>query len=309
MSPTTPAPSGDSDAPARFLREASRRALDMAILALPGRAEAQAAVAQTIRTFAQRHPGHPVSEWRVLFWSLLIARLDTHEHPHIAAPRLPGSFERLPDTQALDLLHQALRALPHGQRQLFLLRVREDFDLGTLARITAHAESAVCTQLALALRNLRTMLQGDAPPCTSHETRNDGAWLLRCRALLDTAAHPPEHTPPRPRDKATAVPTSPVRQPRAAARSRRWLIGLGVLAIGAGAAVALLPLLSPSDIPAEPPPAVVAAPTPLPPPRIAPSEDTPLAAPDFDLLLDAEDEALLDALEFHAWLAEEGLPR
>ena len=304
----------DLRAPDRFLRNVERRALQMADLALPRRAAALDAVEAAMRGFAARYDAHPEADWPSLFWSLLDGGLDDRRRaagadgPRTAVPdpTSSGPFMHLPDGAATTVLGAALRTLPAGQRQAFLLRVREDFDVAASARVLRLAESALRTQLAHALRNLRTWLRTHPVPAAGSDSHQDGAWILRCRALLDGAARDLDEATlahlRRTRQAALAPATAP------APGGGRWLIRAGGFAIVAGAALALSRLLPPLDglqPPAAPPPIETPVPAPLPPPRIAPSEDTPLAAPDFDLLLDADDETLLEELEFYAWLAAE----
>lgn len=315
----------DVRAPDRFLRDVEPRALQMAELALTRRAAALEAVEGTMRAFATRHDTHAEGDWPLLFWSLLDGDLDKRlrvlrprwrtwfarrvqdadaDDPRAALPdpASPGPFMQLPDAKAMTALEGALRALPMRQRQAFLLRVREELDVAGSARVLHLSESVVRTQLFRALRNLRTRLRTHAASPAGQDSRHDGAWILRCRALLDDAA--------RDLDAATLARLTLARQAALAApapRRGRWLVRAGGLAIVAGAALVLSRLLPPLDVPPPPaaPPPIETDTPPPPPPRIAPSEDTPLAAPDFDLLLDADDETLLEDLAFYAWLAAE----
>lgn len=306
----------DPQAPDRFLCGVERRALQMAELALGRRAAALDAVEDAMRRFAIRFDARAGSTWAALFWSLLDSSLGAPRRM-APVPTPPGPFMQLREDEAIAALGAALRALPQRQRQAFLLRVREDFDAATSARVLRLSESELRVQLVHALRELRTRLRMQPQAMSGTDSHHDGAWILRSRALLDGAA--------RDLDGATLTRLAMARQvaltlsPAAVStvRGGRWLVRAGGLAIVAGVALALSRLLPPMDSPtptstsvpswpAPEPPAPIALPQP--PPRIAPSEDTPLAAPDFDLLLDADDETLLEDLAFYAWLAAEERP-
>lgn len=303
----------------RFLRDVERRALQMAELAGVPRAAALDAVEDTMRVFVARHDARAASDWPVLFWSLLDSALarrdpapasrgaasgkaaDTHGPPAAAS----DLFAHLPDVQATTALSAALRMLPAHQRQAFLLRVREDFGVAASARVLRLSEAEVRTRLFHALRSLRTALRTQPVSAAGNEAHQDGAWVLRCRALLDAAARDLDGTTLARLERARQAALAPA--PLPTPRGGSWLVRVGGLAIAAGLALALSRLLSSPAAPPVPetPPSPPPPPVSLPPPRIAPSEDTPLAAPDFDLLFDAEDEILLDELEFYARLAVE----
>ena len=293
----------DLRAPDRFLCEVERRALQMADLALGRRAAALDAVESAMRSFAGRFHAHAESTWPALFWNLLDGRLGT---PRAVAsiPAPPGPFMQLSDGDATAALQAVLRTLTACQRQAFLLRVREDLDAATSARVLGVSESGLRQQLGQALRDLRTRLRTQPPTASGTDAHRDGAWILRSRDLLDRAA--------RDLDGATLTRLAMARQVALTLapavpppRGSRWLIRAGGLAIVAGVALALPRLLPTMHSATAPSPAVHPPAPPAIAPRIAPSEDTPLAAPDFDLLLDGDDEALLEDLAFYAWLAEE----
>ena len=79
----------------------------------------------------------------------------------------------------------------------------------------------------------------------------------------------------------------------------RTVIGIGAAVLTVAALVLALrpwPDASPSRPSVDTPPPV----------QLAPAEDTPLAAPDFDLLVDGDDAAMLEDLAFYAWLDDSG---
>jgi hypothetical protein len=127
------------------------------------------------------------------------------------------------------------------------------------------------------------------------------AWVLRARRLLDESAQQ--------LDAATLSRLNRARQAaleqRAPRRRVDLLRTLGLGAVTAGLALVLWRGGSLPELPAEP-----AGGTVLPALTATPPVDrgaVPVAAPDFDLLVDPESYAVIEDLEFYAWLqAEEG---
>lgn len=332
MPPVSFAASIDLRASERFLCATERRAWQMAMLATSDSDAAMRVVEDTFHDFAARRDPQGDSDWAVLFWRLLDARLAARQRalrprwrlgsgPHVKtadAGKLPdgntdpaprGAFMDASDRDALNALTTALQALPMPARHAFLLRVRENLDVPATASILRLPDTAVRTHLFHALQQLRSRLRLPPHGPGGQSTPADGAWILRCRALLDRAAHDLDDATLSRLNLARHAVLAPAAMPAPARSSgNRWLVGAGGLAIVAGVALALTRLLPVTDPMPTPVSAPDETPAPAPPPRIAPSEDTPLAAPDFDLLLDVYDEALLDDLEFHAWLAADALP-
>lgn len=129
---------------------------------------------------------------------------------------------------------------------------------------------------------------GGAPAEGAHD------WVLRSRALLERSAQD--------LDGATLSRLTRARQAaldslEPAPRGRGLLRWVGVAAVTAGLALVMWRGLLPG-VPVSPPPVQPlvqeAAPQALLPP--------PVATPDFELLADAERYALLEELEFYAWL-------
>lgn len=127
------------------------------------------------------------------------------------------------------------------------------------------------------------------------------AWVLRARRLLDESTQQ--------FDAATLSRLNRARQaalePHAPRRGMDLLRALGLGAVTAGLALVLWRGGSLPERPADPavgavPPALTATPA-------AERSAVPVAAPDFDLLVDPESYAVIEDLEFYAWLqAEEG---
>jgi RNA polymerase sigma-70 factor, ECF subfamily len=170
----------------QFLRNVERRALRMAELATANRDEALDLVQDAMFGFVRHYAAKPTGEWTPLFYRVLDSRLnDWHrrrqvrsrwlsvftrdpeddESDEIAqAPDLndPGPLLRLAGGEAARDLDAALVRLPLRQRQAFLLRVWEGFDVATTARTMGCSEGSVKTHLSRALTALRRALEDHA---------------------------------------------------------------------------------------------------------------------------------------------------
>ncbi|MEZ5456973.1 MAG: RNA polymerase sigma factor [Lysobacteraceae bacterium] len=166
-----------------FLRQVERRALRMAELACGQREDALDIVQDAMLSFARRYAGHPQEEWPPLFHRVLDNRiLDHHRRQtvrgrwmswlsprgeddesdpiaQVADAQEPGPLRRMADEAMLDTLQTALRALPHRQRQCFLLRIWEGLDVADTARAMDCSEGSVKTHLSRALARLREPLE------------------------------------------------------------------------------------------------------------------------------------------------------
>jgi RNA polymerase sigma-70 factor (ECF subfamily) len=166
----------------RFLRTVERRALRMAEFAAGSREEALDLVQDAMFGFVRHYAGKPEAEWTPLFYRVLDSRLNdwhrrrqvrtrwidalplaaTDEAPdplaQVADADDPGPLLRLAGSQAAVALDAALTALPLRQRQAFLLRVWEGFDVATTAATMRCSEGSVKTHLSRALVALRRAL-------------------------------------------------------------------------------------------------------------------------------------------------------
>jgi RNA polymerase sigma-70 factor (ECF subfamily) len=166
-----------------FLKSVERRALRMAELATANRDEALDLVQDAMFGFVRHYAAKPAAEWTPLFYRVLDSRLnDWHrrrqvrsrwlavftrdpeddESDEIAqAPDLndPGPLLRLAGGEAARDLDSALTRLPLRQRQAFLLRVWEGFDVAATAKSMRCSEGSVKTHLSRALTALRRALE------------------------------------------------------------------------------------------------------------------------------------------------------
>jgi RNA polymerase sigma-70 factor (ECF subfamily) len=169
----------------QFLKSVERRALRMAELATGNRDEALDLVQDAMFGFARHYAGKPAADWAPLFYRVLDSRLndwhrrrsvrsrwlavwtrnDDDEHDEIAqAPDTndPGPLLRLAGSEAAQALDAALGKLPLRQRQAFLLRVWEGFDVAATASTMRCSEGSVKTHLSRALAALRRELEDHA---------------------------------------------------------------------------------------------------------------------------------------------------
>lgn len=167
----------------RFLQSLERRALRMAELATGQREEALDLVQDAMFGFVRHYAGKPHAEWAPLFYRVLDNRInDWHRRrqvrlrwtdaaaarapenqsdrlAQVADPADPGPLLRLAGTESAKALEAALRALPLRQRQAFLLRVWEGFDVAATAAAMRCSEGSVKTHLSRALQALRRGLE------------------------------------------------------------------------------------------------------------------------------------------------------
>lgn len=169
----------------RFLQAVERRALRMAELATGNRDEALDLVQDAMFGFVRHYADKPEGEWMPLFHRVLDNRFnDWHRRRQVRSRWIdaflpvaadepdplaqvadrddPGPLLRLAGTQAAAALDAALAALPPRQRQAFLLRVWEGFDVAATAAVMRCSEGSVKTHLSRALNALRRSLEAHA---------------------------------------------------------------------------------------------------------------------------------------------------
>ena len=168
----------------QFLRGVERRALRMAELACGNRDDALDLVQDAMCGFVKNYASKPESDWAPLFHRVLDSRLnDFHRRRTVRSRWLavfdrkrddedaldpieqaqdlqdPGPLMRLAGSEAGKALDAALKTLPLRQRQAFLLRMWEGFDVATTAQVMHCSEGSVKTHLSRALAALRRALE------------------------------------------------------------------------------------------------------------------------------------------------------
>ncbi len=165
-----------------FLETMSARAFRFAEIGLRHREDALDAVQDAmIRMMAYRD--RPSVEWTPLFWSILRSRIvdiqrrglfrmrwlmapsakavddDAIDWIEQAPDDAPGPSRLYDNREAYRSVASALRALPARQREAFTLRVLEDCDVATTARIMGCSEGSVKTHLSRARDSLQKQLE------------------------------------------------------------------------------------------------------------------------------------------------------
>ena len=167
----------------QFLAEVERRALRIAEIGVRDRDEAldlvQDAMIKLARNYAKRDP----SEWTPLFYRILQngvrdwhrrqavrnrvmvwfgrTRHDDNDYDVVqAAPDPAGRTpdENLQNTEAMQGLEEAVRALPTRQREAFMLRTFEGLDVKGTAVAMGCSEGSVKTHYSRAVHSLRESL-------------------------------------------------------------------------------------------------------------------------------------------------------
>nr|WP_328796942.1 RNA polymerase sigma factor [Luteimonas deserti] len=171
--PGRPAPPATLEA---FLGSVQRRAFRFAELGLHHRDDALDAV-QDAMTRMLGYRDRPPAEWTPLFWTVLRSRIiDVQRRRTFRLSWL--SETRAPDGDAIDwaddgpdparehdgreawqMLGDAVRGLPRRQREAFTLRVLEEFDVETTARIMGCSAGSVKTHLFRAREALQLQLE------------------------------------------------------------------------------------------------------------------------------------------------------
>lgn len=161
-----------------FLRGIDARAFRFAELGLRHREDALDAVQDAMmKMLAYRD--RPAEEWTPLFWSILRRRIiDMQRRARFRLRWLSPAGDDPRGEEAIDWadpgagpaqaherreayarLVEALRALPARQREAFTLRVLEDLDVATTARVMGCSEGSVKTHLSRARQALLTQME------------------------------------------------------------------------------------------------------------------------------------------------------
>ncbi len=173
--PGDPAPTAPETLEA-FLGSVERRAFRFAELGLRHRDDALDAVQDSmIKMLGYRD--RPATEWTPLFWTVLRSRIiDVQRRRKFRLSWLgdtttsdgedidwtdtgPDPSRHHDGREAWSRIADALRALPRRQREAFTLRVLEEFDVETTARIMGCSAGSVKTHLFRAREALQTQLE------------------------------------------------------------------------------------------------------------------------------------------------------
>ncbi len=159
-----------------FFASVRGRAFRFAELGLRSRDDALDVV-QDAMTRMLGYADRPENEWTALFWTILRSRIiDTQRRRTFRLGWMTSADEREgesldwadsgPDPsrahdgrEAWKRLSQALRELPRRQREAFTLRVLEEMDVATTAKVMGCSEGSVKTHLSRARGALQKQLE------------------------------------------------------------------------------------------------------------------------------------------------------
>ena len=171
----SPACAGEAATLEGFLAGIAARAYRFAESGLRDREDARDAV-QDAMTKMLAYRDRPAAEWTPLFWSVLRSRivdarrrgllrlrwLSPQDHGDGStdwADPVGDPSRRQEGQQAWGRILDALRGLPRRQREAFTLRVFEELDVATTARVMGCSEGAVKTHLSRAREALQQQLE------------------------------------------------------------------------------------------------------------------------------------------------------
>jgi len=176
-----------SQAMDQFLAQVERRAYRMAYIAVGRREDALDMVQEAMTRLVQHYRDRQASEWGPLFHRILQSIIrdgyrrskvrnrvmqwlsssdeDEHDDPvtHFADTAIRTPEQALQSERAVEVLDEALRALPLRQQQVFLLRQWEGLDVAATAQAMQISEGSVKTHYSRAVQGLREKLEGHWP--------------------------------------------------------------------------------------------------------------------------------------------------
>ena len=166
---------------AEFYREVERRAFRMAEIETRNASDAIDLVQDAMEALMQKYVRKPREEWRPLFYRILQNKIKDWQRKSIVRQRLhvarsndesetdvidkqAESSMKGPDQQyvqdvSMQRLQVALNRRSSRQRQTFLLRIWEGFDVAETARIMGCSAGSVKTHLSRAMGVLQEILQ------------------------------------------------------------------------------------------------------------------------------------------------------
>jgi RNA polymerase sigma-70 factor (ECF subfamily) len=171
----SPASAGGAPTLDEFLSAIAARAFRFAETGLRHREDARDAV-QDAMTKMLAYRDHPAAEWTPLFWSVLRSRIVDAQRRGVLRLRWLSPHPDAQDTvewadtgadparrqegqEAWGRIVTGLRRLPRRQREAFSLRIFEDLDVATTARVMGCSEGAVKTHLSRAREALQKYLE------------------------------------------------------------------------------------------------------------------------------------------------------
>ena len=169
------------EALAEFYRAIERRAYRMAEIETRNASDAIDLVQDAMEALMQKYVRKPPEEWRPLFYRILqnkikdwrrksfvrqrfhVMRSSDESEAEIVETQIESSTispeQQYAQDMSLDRLQSALNRLSSRQRQTFLLRVWEGFDVAETARIMGCSTGSVKTHLSRAMGVLQDILQ------------------------------------------------------------------------------------------------------------------------------------------------------
>ncbi len=168
----------------RFLKDVERRALRMATLAVGNVDDALELVQDSMLGFVKSYADKAEDDWSPLFWRVLDSRIQDHHRrqsvrrrwrvflkssegdegaddplAEVADQVTRSPSEELSGAQASHAIEASLRALPDRQRQAFLLRIWEGFDVAATAQVMGCSQGSVKTHLFRAMDAMKRRLE------------------------------------------------------------------------------------------------------------------------------------------------------
>lgn len=164
-----------------FLKQVEASAFRIAMVSVRDRDEALDIVQDAMMRLATRYAGRPADEWRPLFFRILKNRIRDWGRRRAVSRRIMSFFpgqegeagdpvaaapgpacddpgERAEGAEAMAALEAALRALSARQREVFILRTFENFDVAATAAALGVTDGSVKTHYSRAVTRLRELL-------------------------------------------------------------------------------------------------------------------------------------------------------
>ena len=169
------------EALAQFYREVEKRAYRMVEIETRSANDAIDLVQDAMEALMKKYLSQPRKEWRPLFYRILQNKIRDWQRRNVVRKRIhalwgndeaehlplenkiastnPGPEQQYTQDISMQRLQKALNRLSSRQRQTFLLRVWEGFDVAETARIMGCSQGSVKTHLSRAKTLLKDTLQ------------------------------------------------------------------------------------------------------------------------------------------------------